>query len=226
MDLIFESPGKNNKGDGKKKMIDNFSSKYDKFYNVTDHTNDNTVETARSNDEELLEMEFQNFNERETTVERPSTKGIDGKERKYLINKQCKKVEFDNIRYFELAKRRATLYDPCSAATLPKMFQTENRMEDVIEDRMRIEGDNLVPKSEKVKEIVEKIKERNEKRKQNKDKSKSFKNTKIAQKLNIISVNLNQPSHQIGKLSMFTFIKLSSKLFDSFTTYSVMLVTF
>ena len=197
-----EKPKIKGEPNGKTKMINSYRKRYEK-YSVTGNTDKidtEEIEKVRTSDESLLEMEFATYSNNDSEYSRPSTTGYDGVEREYLINKQSKRTEFDNIRYYELSKRKATLYDPCSAATLPRMFQNEQRMEDIVEDRMRIEGDKYEPTNEKIEKLVTKIKEKQAQKRNKTERGNKIKNTKIAQKLNIISVNLNQPMHQIGKL--------------------------
>ena len=197
--LKFESPGgKSTANDGKEKMINNFRNRNqlnDEFM-----LSDNEIEKAR-NDEEIIEMEFEKYQKKELEYTKPSTVGSDGQERTYLINKQCKRLEFDNIRYNELMKRKATIYDPCSASTMPAQFQTKERMEAIIEDRMEIEKENFIPENDEIRKTVEKILDKRERKRTYKNRQNGKnRNTKIAEKLNVISVNLNNPISQLDRL--------------------------
>ena len=153
--FVFDSPGgKNVQQDGKEEMIRSYKNRFQLNDELME--SENEIEIARGNEEDIIEMEFEKYQVKEKTYEKPSTVGPDGIERTYLINKQSKRLEFDNVRYNELMKRRATIYDPCSASTMPVQFQTKERMEAIIEDRMQIEKDNFIPENEEVRKMVEK----------------------------------------------------------------------
>ena len=202
-EFIFHSPGGKNKNkNGKSIMIKNFQSRYEK---TTDILSDNeSTERTRANDEDEIEIHFQNY-QIEKEYEKPERIGSDGIKRRYLIDKMEKKNEFDNVRYNELKKRKANIFDPCSASTMPSAFQTKDKMEYIVEDQMHIhKGEFLAPNKE-IEEIANNIIEKREKRKIKKKinamkANNGYRNTKFAQKLKIVSVNLNKPIHQLGKL--------------------------